>query len=311
MRGRPPHAKVAGRLLTRVRPIGPKDRYAAFGSLLKNAASRQLRPGEFELLRLWERFRPESLRAFDQIPMQGTDLLCQVKLIASHLVGRRVAFIGDHDGTSLLLGLLSRYGYLTGPAHMALLDFDDRLLEVARELAAAHGFDDRLEGRLYNVFDPVPRDLKGRFDAFYTNPPYGASNRGASARLFATRGGELVGERQASGYLLLPADMERPWTREAMRATQAFLLSHGWGVAALIPQLHRYHLDDDAALMSSLLCVEREAGPTTPMPWNGQHVDDTEIPYFYGTRVLPPFPRYIAADGRELMQDGLSEGVQL
>lgn len=243
--------------------------------------------------------------------MQGTDLLFQVKLIAPHLAGRRVAFVGDHDGTSLLLGLLSRYGYLAGPAHMALLDFDDRLLEAAHELAAAHGFADRLEGRLYNVFDPVPSDLEGQFDAFYTNPPYGASNRGASARLFITRGCELVGERQGSGYLLLPSDMERPWTREAMRATQTFLLAHGWGIAALIPQLHRYHLDDDAALMSSLLCVEREAGPARPMPWQGHPVSDTQIPHFYGTRVLPPFPRYIAADGRELMQDGLPEGVQL
>lgn len=303
MKERTSRTRIGRTLSPRVRPGGPKDRYAAFGSLLKNAAHRQLRPGELELLRLWEKSRPESLRAFDQIPMQGADLLCQVKLVAPHLAGRRVAFVGDHDGTSLLLGLLSHYGYLAGPVHMALLDFDDRLLEAARELAAAHGFADRLEGRRYNVFDPVPRDLEGEFNAFYTNPPYGASNRGASVRLFTTRGGELVGERQASGYLLLPSDMERPWTREAMRATQAFLLDHGWGVAALIPQLHRYHLDDDAALMSALLCAEREAGQATPMPWQGRRVDDTHIPNFYGARVLPPFPHYIAADGREVMRD--------
>ncbi len=87
-----------------------------------------------------------------------------------------------------------------------------------------------------------------------------------------------------------------------MRATQGFLLAHDWAVTTLIPQLHRYHLDDDAALMSSLLCVERAtrmaSGP--PMPWQGRAVTHTEIPHFYGKGVLPPFPKYLATDGREI-----------
>lgn len=279
-----------------------KGPYAALGSLIKNAVYRQVTPEEQRLLALWEAARPESLRAFDQIPMRGTDLLCQVKLIAPFLAGKRVAFMGDHDGTSLLLGLLSSHGLLRGPAQMTLLDFDDRLLEVARALADDHNFSEQFTGRLYNVFDPLPKELGGVFDVFYTNPPYGASNLGASARLFITRGCELANSERAAGYILLPADQERQWTRAAMLVTQSLLINSGWSVFAHLPQLHRYHLDDDTALMSALLCVEREAAimPSPPMPWQSRSVSPTEIPHFYGREVLPPYPKYIAVDGREV-----------
>lgn len=281
---------------------GGTGAYAALGSLLKNTIYRQVTPEEERLLALWEAARPESLRAFDQIPMRGSDLLCQVKLIAPHLAGKRIVFVGDHDGTSLLLGLLSSQGMIKGPAQMTLLDFDDRLLEVASALADEHHFSERFTSRLYNVFDPLPKELVGTFDAFYTNPPYGASNLGESARLFITRGCELTNSVWSKGYILLPTDHERLWTRASMLATQSFLLTHGWGIAAQLPQLHRYHLDDDAALMSSLLCVEREAAVmhAPSLPWQGRAVSPSEIPHFYGRDVLPPYPKYIAVDGREV-----------
>ncbi len=292
---------------------GGTGAYAALGSLLKNAVYRQVTPEEEQLLALWEDARPESLRDFDQIPMRGSDLLCQVKLIAPHLAGKRVVFVGDHDGTSLLLGLLSSHGLLRGPAQMALLDFDDCLLEVARTFAEGHHFSEWFAGRLYNVFDPPPKELIGTFDAFYTNPSYGASNSGASARLFITRGCELTNSVRSAGYILLPTDHERLWTRASMLATQTFLINHGLGVTTQLPQLHRYHLDDDATLMSSLLCVEREAAImyAPPLPWQGRTVNPSEIPHFYGRDVLPPYPRYIAVDGRELTSlDALPEENQ-
>jgi predicted RNA methylase len=285
------------------------DTYAVIGSLLKNVVYRQVTAEELELLALWEAARPESLRAFDQIPMQGSDLLCQVKLVAPFLAGKRVAFVGDHDGTSLLLGLLSSHGMLKGPAQMTLLDFDDRLLEAARELADEHAFSDRFVGRLYNVFDPLPKELVGVFDAFYVNPPYGASNQGASARLFITRGCELTDNGKASGYVLLPVDQERQWTRSAMLATQNFLINYGWRITAHFPQMHRYHLNDDVSLMSSLVCLEYEdiIMPAPPMPWQGRAVSHREIPHFYGRGVLPPFPKYIATDGQEITPLELSQ----
>lgn len=143
------------------------------GSVLKNAVFSKITPDELNVLATLELARPESLRAFDQIPMQGTDLLCQVKLVAPQLANKDVVFIGDHDGTSLLIGLLHAKGLIKAPARMTLLDFDERLLKQARLLASKYGFDDIFEAQPYNVFHPVPADLKGKFDVFYTNSPYG------------------------------------------------------------------------------------------------------------------------------------------
>lgn len=197
-----------------------------------------------------ENARPESLRDFDQIPMRGADLLCQVKLVANELADKQVVFVGDHDGSSLLLGLLGAKGHLVPPSEMMLLDFDDRLLEAARAFASLHNF--QLNTRLYNVFDPPPSDLLGHFDIFYTNRPYGASNQGESARLFIARGSELTHE-SGRGYVLLPNDYQRPWTQDAMRATQAHFLENGWSITTSIPALHLYHLDDDHSLTSPYL----------------------------------------------------------
>jgi hypothetical protein len=99
-----------------------------------------------------------------------------------------------------------------------------------------------------------------------------------------------------------------------MLATQSFLINYGWSITAYFPQMHRYHLDDDGTLMSSLLCLEHEGVimPAPPMPWQGRTVSHTEIPHFYGRGVLPPFPKYIAADGCEVTSiDLLQEGEQL
>ena len=74
--------------------------------------------------------RPQSLRSFDQIPMRPLDLIRQVKLMAPYLAGKSVVFLGDHDGTSLLLGILSRDQAYPKPKSMLILDFDERLVDT-------------------------------------------------------------------------------------------------------------------------------------------------------------------------------------
>jgi len=255
---------------------------------------------ELSLLKVWEQARPASLRQYDQIPMLGSDLLSSVKAVAPALAGQRVAFMGDHDGVSVLLGLLAAQGLVPGPAHLLLLDFDERLLLAAMGVADHHHFSHLLDTQLYNAFDPLPPELLGQFSAFYTNPPYGASNDGASVRLFATRGAELADRTGATGYVVLPDDPLRPWTTSAARSTQAFLNTHGWTTLSLQTALHSYHLDDDPELKSALLTVKRQATAVPPMPWARRQVDPAEVPAFYGQSQQPPYPRFISAGGRTI-----------
>ena len=245
------------------------------------------------------RSRPEPLRDYDQISMRAGDLLRQAKLMLPSLKGKRVAFVGDNDGASLMLGLL---GMLNGdmPEHMTLLDFDRRILASAANMAHEAGFADQLETRPYNVFDPVPADLVDSFDVFYTNPPYGKKNSGASGQLFITRGVELCHPRGgACGCIILPDDDERPWTAQAMHSTQKFLVEHGWIVRDKISQMHQYHLLKDPGLASSTVWVRDVFAGVgfTKMPYVGKRVSQAEIEHFYGEKVKPPYAHYILENG--------------
>jgi N4-bis(aminopropyl)spermidine synthase len=253
-------------------------------------------PGGLALGKSIERIRPSSLREFDQIPMRTLDLLRQVSAIAPLLAGRNIVFVADSDAASLVLGGLAASTEMS-PASMLLLDFDRRLLARARQFADECGFGHLLTTRAYNVFDLIPDDLLGRFDAFYLNPPYGSRNAGLSARLFLTRGLELV--KRASGYgcAILPCDPERPWTQAAWTHTRQFLRERGWAVVEKLDDAHRYHLDDDPELTSAtiLLHCSRPA-LFRHLPFQGRRVEVSEIANFYGQEVQPPFPRYINED---------------
>ncbi len=243
--------------------------------------------------------RPPALREYDQISMRSVDLLRQVKLLAPYLANKAVTFVGDNDSTALLLGMLHLLGHPC-PDRMVILDFDERILDAAYQMAHAWGFAGLLEVRRYNVFDPIPADLRAQFDWFYTNPPYGSHNAGASTRLFITRGCETLRSTEVSGCIIIPDDAERAWTREAMWETQHFLCSAGWIIGEKIDQLHKYHLDDDSDLASCMIIVHHVGGAREkqqPLVYAGRGVDFVEIPKFYGRSVIPPYPRYIHVDG--------------
>lgn len=250
-----------------------------------------------------EQARPPALRTYDQIPMRSDDLLFQAKFIAPHLAHKTVAFVGDYDSASALLGLLATRDS-PSPTRMIVLDFDERVLTTLDNLARRYGFADRLQTHLYNVFDPVPADLVGTCDWFYTNPPYGSRNDGASGRLFITRGAELT-RTDAGGCIILPDDRARPWTHAAMRTTQQFLLTHCWQISEKFDDVHQYHLDDDCDLFSSLILVHHadNGSDERAMPYAGRCVPAADIPFFYGGAVTPPYPRLIGADGKGVFDE--------
>lgn len=266
----------------------------------KDALTVHISPLERRAALLVERVRPPSLRCFDQIPMQADDLIRQVKLIGPYLEGQSVLFMGDADCTSLMLGLLGKLGY-SMPTMMHVVDFDERLLLQMRRFAVRQGFADRLDTRLYNAFDPAPIDLLGKFDWFYTNPPYGSHNNGASARLFVARACEMT-RTGGSGCIILPDDVARPWSHNAMSATQRFLLASGWMVKEKLDDMHAYHLDDDKTLLSSTMIIRHNPPSDASVeqsPYAGRRVGFEEIPGFYGRSILPPYAHYIRLKGED------------
>ena len=123
--------------------------------------------------------RPRALREFDQIFMKTADMLLQAEHVSRWFNAKRVVFIGDGDAIGLCLVHLHQLELLeNGPQSVHILDFDERVVLSVKGFAERYGIEERVTAELYNVADPLPEAHWMKFDGFYTNPPFGASNEG-------------------------------------------------------------------------------------------------------------------------------------
>lgn len=194
--------------------------------------------------------RPSPLREFDQIYMKVGDLVIQSDFIARKFDDLDIVFIGDGDAISLCTVHLRQkgiFGY--GPRHITVLDFDQRIVNSINHFAYNNDLADKIEAVLYNVCDPLPEDYWRARDAFYTNPPWGASNEGRSVTAFVHRGIEAL-KPKGIGAVVIGDNEEVEWTGQVLFRTQEMLIQSGFIVCEMIPGLHKYHLDDSPELTS-------------------------------------------------------------
>jgi len=234
--------------------------------------------------------RPRPLRAFDQIFMKTADMLLQTEHVGRLFEGRRVIFIGDGDAIGLcLVHLHNRQLLEHGPKSVHVLDFDERVVLSIEGFAKRFGIADRVSAELYNVANPLPQGYWERFECFYTNPPFGASNNGRSVEAFLRRGIEAVGE-EARGCLVLADDPNSPWTRDVLFATQRIIVQKGFMISELIPEFHHYHLDDKPELTSCSMVVRRIK--YHPSAYSSKPLEPSMVTNFYG-KALPLRARYV------------------
>jgi predicted methyltransferase len=224
--------------------------------------------------------RPSPLRLFDQIYMKLPDMLLQAELTAQWCTGKTVLYIGDGDAIALAMMHLSKLDLIKGkPEHVTVLDFDERIVNSVNHFARQYDMADRIYAELYNVADPLPEKHWGRYDAFYTNPPWGASNAGDSVRAFVERGIEGV-KPSALGFIIIGDHSDFAWTHQVLRTTQELTFEKGFCVAEMIHEFHRYHLDDSPELTSCCLVVKRlevEIGP-----YKSKRLSKDRLDNFYG-----------------------------
>jgi predicted methyltransferase len=157
--------------------------------------------------------RPKPIREFDQIFMKNEDMVKQAAFLAHQFSGLKVVFVGDGDSMALAVLHLWKRGLLPeGPAHLHVLDFDERIVKAINRFAEARGYREYIAAELYNVAEPLPRTLVGRAEAFYTNPPWGASNGGESVIAFAQRGIEALNSRGLAA-VVVANDPAIRWTQ--------------------------------------------------------------------------------------------------
>jgi N4-bis(aminopropyl)spermidine synthase len=232
--------------------------------------------------------RPRPLREFDQIYMKTGDMVLQSELVASWADDKRLAFIGDGDAISVCVAYLQKRGIVDyGPSRITVFDFDERIIQAVKRFADKERLE-HLDAVLYNCLDAFPQP--SRFDAFYTNPPWGASNNGESVKVFAQRGIEAVGYH-GDGMIVIADDEGLEWPKQVLSSTQAFVAESGFFVSNMMPRMHSYHLDDAPNLRSCNLIV-------SSLPANRREVtsqpihDPVRLRNFYG-RSAEPRVKYI------------------
>ena len=207
--------------------------------------------------------RPLPLREFDQIYMKAGDMVMQSEYIARRFDGKDLLFVGDGDAISLCIAYMKARSVFTyGPARIQLIDFDERIVNAVNRFADQERIGELISARLYNCIDALPADLMGQFDAFYTNPPWGASNDGESVKVFTERGIEGL-RSTGEGVIVIADDPKVDWTGHVLRETQSFAMSKNFYVQEMQSQVHLYHLDDAPDLRSCNLFIRACAGRST------------------------------------------------
>lgn len=224
--------------------------------------------------------RPLPLREFDQIYMKAGDMVLQTSLIAQRFADRKLIFIGDGDSICLCIAYLMSRGVLdTGPSEILLLDFDERIVKAVERFADRERIADRIQARLYNCIDALPIETIGKYNAFYTNPPWGASNAGESVKVFAQRGMEACAT-DSVGVVVIADDPKVDWSRRVLTETQSFALRNGFYVQEMQTNLHEYHLDDAPDLRSCNLFFR--AHPDRAAPSDSSPLQASQLEDFYG-----------------------------
>jgi len=234
--------------------------------------------------------RPPPLREFDQIYMKVADMVIQAEYVARVFDDRHVVFVGDGDGIALSAAHLKAQHVIDyGPKSITLLDFDERIVtSVQRFGEKLRGVVD-ISAHLYNVADSLPDRHFGAYDGFHINPPWGASNGGASVTAFFERGSQATKEKSL-GIVVIADDPDLPWTQEVLRDTQTRAIQLGYVVAEMQPQLHLYHLDDNPDLRSCS-CLFRRIDASC-MELESMPLAGSQLQNFYG-RESPLRVRYV------------------
>jgi len=108
--------------------------------------------------------RPCPTLDFFQGYMLQEDVVARAALMHHYgdLEGKNIVLIGDDDLLSVALALTDL------PTRITVLDIDKRLGEFLENVNRDYGFN--IEYMEYNVADPPPQELLGRFDVFSSEP---------------------------------------------------------------------------------------------------------------------------------------------
>ncbi|KIL42370.1 hypothetical protein SD70_02240 [Gordoniibacillus kamchatkensis] len=212
------------------------------------------------LLRLSEMFRtrPQANVQIDQAKCTAeTSLKRAVLGLRRHaLIGKRTLCVGDDDLVSVSLGLLLRRLYPNAAirrTQIDVVDIDDRFLAGIRDIAEREKLP--IACRRCDLREPMPVELRGKYDVFYTDPPY--TLQGMS--LFVSRGLTALKNKKGLPIFLSFAHKSPDFTV----ALQRELVRMGLMAGEVIPQFNEYEGAETIGNRSQMI-VLKTTERTTP-----------------------------------------------
>ena len=230
-------------------------------------------------LEQYSRLRPEPRTWLDQaFGTPETALLRALFMLEEGDVeGRNVLFLGDDDLTSVAVGLLSVARRIT------VIDVDERLLELIGDISERERL--AIECVHHDLRNPLPDDLRDRYDVVFTDPPYTTQG----LRLFLSRGIEALRKRKCAGVYLAFAH-KRP---EEMLELQKAISGMGLVIRELIPRFNTYEGAEMFANTTFLARLETtdETRPSITKRFEGK---------LYSGQVSPTIRTYRCNCGKEI-----------
>ena len=147
--------------------------------------------------------------------MKSDDMVQQILEINKYIKNRKIVFLGDGDGISILVAILASKNVINKPEEITVLDIDERELNLYKRLSERFDVSKTIKFRTsqYNIFNVIPSELRNSFDLFYINPPYSSATNpvGLGFVVWLERCMELT-KGKATGIMVYPVkDEDDSW----------------------------------------------------------------------------------------------------
>lgn len=122
----------------------------------------------------YEKLRLKPNHEVSQWYMKISDVKKQVEFLYKNVSAKRILFLGDGDGISILFALKLLQEKNSAIEEILVLDIDERELNLYNKISEKYGVNKfvKFKTKLYNISDKVPEEYQNYFDFFYINPPY-------------------------------------------------------------------------------------------------------------------------------------------
>lgn len=108
---------------------------------------------------------PKPIQEYDQGNITAESTVARVAFmrLRGDIGGKRIIVLGDDDLVGIALGLTRM------PEEVLVLDIDKRIIDFTNHVAKEKKIPVRAE--VFDLCEPLPKNLKGRFDVVTTDPP--------------------------------------------------------------------------------------------------------------------------------------------